>query len=167
VNKDLLLELAQRFNLRDFVETGTQSGNMFRAMQGHFDRTFTIEILGAPADLYSDFSNVNSAFMFTGSSGDRLPEILRDYKITRALFWLDAHGNQTWYKDDGNNQVLKELDAIAQYAPDSLVVIDDITFASGKFWVNDSYEFLVPSGWHEMIRLDRRVAILHQGGYSL
>src|ERR1700729_2919221 len=101
MHETLLIELARRFDLRDFVETGTNNGDMFRAMLGHFDRMFTIEIDGPPPKLLSEFFDVKNAFLFKGSSGDLLPEILQKYDIKRALFWLDAHGNQTWYKDDG------------------------------------------------------------------
>ena len=167
MNKNLLLELARHFGLRDFVETGTLIGSMLRAMSGNFDRMFTVELNGCPPELYSDFSRDKDVHFFTGSSSDLLPTILQDYNIKRALFWLDAHGNQTWYKDDGNNQVPKELEAIEKYSPNSLVVIDDITQANGKIWVNDSYEFVIPSGWQCQLRLHSRVAILHRGGYNL
>ena len=100
-----------------------------------------------------------------------LGDAIQKYKITRALFWLDAHGNETFFKDDGNNQVPKELEAITQYAPNSLVVIDDITWEKAipneetKRWVNRSYEFVVPQGWE--VKYVDRTAILHRGGYVL
>lgn len=160
-SQDLLVNLGQRFNLRDFVETGTQAGNTFRAVRESFDRAFTI-------DLGSDPDTVESGrfFTFHGSSGDRLAEILQKHDIRRALFWLDAHGNQTFYKDDGNNQVPRELDAITKYAPDSLVVVDDITLEPDGYWVNDSYHFSAPPGWRVKYDLGKRVAVLHRGGYE-
>jgi hypothetical protein len=157
-SQELLVTLGKQHNLTDFVETGTQAGNTFRAVRGSFDRAFTID-LGDPA---TDYVESEKFFFFYGSSGDRLGEILQAHNVTRALFWLDAHGNQTWYKDDGNNQVPKELEAIALYAPTSLVAIDDITYEHGEYWVNDSYRFVIPEGWHVEYDLPKRVAILHR-----
>jgi hypothetical protein len=169
-NAQRLLALAKLFDLKDFVETGTQNGSMFRAVQSQFERTLTIEIDGPPLELVEDFGNSAGIFLIKGSSGDVLGDILKKHEITRALFWLDAHGNQTFFKDDGNNQVPKELEAITQYAPNSLVVVDDVTWEKGKDgqlrrWVNSSYEFLVPEGW--FVKYVQRAAILHRGGYSL
>lgn len=180
-NRERLIRLAKLFNIRDFFETGTQGGHLFRDVQGHFDRAFTIELAdGQAPGLVAEFAGSDRVFLFTGSSGDRLGELLKEHKITRALFWLDAHGNETFFVDDGKNQVPKELAAIAQYAPDSLVVIDDVIFQNSrhwngknwtgvgskfKHWLNTSYEFVVPEGW-EVKYLDRE-AILHRGGYAL
>jgi hypothetical protein len=156
-----LITLGKKFDLKDFVETGTQKGVTFRAVRESFDRAFTIEMSEYP----DDYVEEGKYFYFRGSSGDRLAEILQTYEITRALFWLDAHGNETYYQDDGNNQVPKELDAITTHAPDSLVLVDDITFENGEYWVNTSYRFAVPSGWHATY-VGRR-AVLHRGGYSV
>jgi hypothetical protein len=156
-----LIALGKQFDLKDFVETGTQKGVTFRAVRESFDRAFTIE-MGESLD---DCVEEGKYFYFRGSSGERLAEILQTHEITRALFWLDAHGNETYYRDDGNNQVPKELDAITAHAPDSLVVVDDITFVRGERWVNTSYGFVVPSGWYATY-VGRR-AILHRGGYNL
>jgi len=163
---NLLNRLGKEFNLRDFVETGTWKGDRFRAVRGQFDRAFTIDVV---TDAPFDYVEPENYFFFKGSSGERLGEILQTYGITRALFWLDAHGNETYYVDDGKDQVPKELEVITQYAPDSLVVIDDITFAKGKYWVNTSYEFVVPQGWQVRYwpSILGRQAILHRGGYTL
>lgn len=168
-NAERLVGLAKLFNIRDFFETGTCNGALFREVEGYFDRAFTIELHGPPSRIVAEFSGSGKHFLFTGSSGDELGRILQEYKITRALFWLDAHGNQTFFNDDGNNQVYKELDAITKYAPDSLVVLDDVTWEKGKDgrvlrWVNTSYEFIPPSGWS--VKYVARVAILHRGAYS-
>ena len=94
-----------------------------------------------------------------------MAEVLEKNRITLALFWLDAHGNQTYFKDDGLNQIPQEFEAIEKWAPNSLVVVDDITHEKGKVWVNCSYEFKVPRGW--VVRYIGRLAILHRGGYVL
>jgi hypothetical protein len=159
--QNLLVNLAKQFNLRDFVETGTLSGYTFRAVREYFDRAFTIDLTEVPGDSVEQ----DRFFFFRGSSSERLGDILQTHKITRALFWLDAHGNETFYKDDGNNQIPKELEAITKYAPSSLVVIDDITLENGKRWINTSYELVIPSGWQ--VVYTSRLAILHRGDYIL
>ena len=165
VSRNVLNRLGKEFNLRDFVETGTGVGGTFRAIRESFDRAFTIELTETPRD----YVESERFFYFRGSSGERLGEILQTHKITRALILLDAHGNQTFYVDDGNDQIPKELEAVALYAPASLVVIDDITQPrpDGKYWVNDSYEFKIPDGWQGHYDLPARMAILHRGGYTL
>jgi len=159
-----IVSLAKLFDFEDFVETGTQGGHLFRVVQGYFKRAFTIEIDGPPPKLTEDFGNTGRTFLYKGSSGEMLGSILKKHDIKRALFWLDAHGNETFFKDDGNNQVPKELRAIAQYAPDSLVIVDDIRKVNGKRWVNTSYEF-DPLDWH--VVYSEGVAILHRGGYEI
>lgn len=158
-----LISFGKHFNLKDFVETGTWAGDTFRNVREHFDRAFTIDVAGVGVS--KDIVESERFFFFCGSSGERLGEILQTFKITKALFWLDAHGNETNFVDDGNNQVPKELEAITQYAPDSLVVVDDITLVRRKYWVNSSYEFKVPDGWE--VTYSGRWAIMHRGGYKL
>jgi hypothetical protein len=178
IHQKSLVSLGKKFGLKDFVETGTnfvdngQMGGTFLAVQKYFDRAFTIDLVEklSPA-LTNLFVDSDRVFLFCGSSGDRLGPILQEHKITRALFWLDAHGNETSYVDDGNNQVPRELEAITKYAPDSLVVIDDVTWAKAepehetKRWVNSSYELVIPPGWEATYV--SRWAVLHRGGYEL
>lgn len=98
-----------------------------------------------------------------------LADILQRHAITRALFWLDAHVN------DRPDQLPAEFAAIERYAPDSLVVVDDITDEGARGIVCNidtrlgfpGFPFSVPYGWQASYRLDRRAAILHRGGYSL
>ena len=163
--EQLLVDFGKSFDLRDFVETGTLIGTMFRAVQKGFDRAFTIDKEAPTPGLAAEFADSSRVFLLTGSSGDMLGDVLQKHKITRALFWLDAHGNETYYVDDGNNQVPKELAAIEKYAPDSLVVVDNVTVYKGEYWVNTSYVFTVPKGW-QVVYHDI-VAILHRGGYTL
>lgn len=164
VNIQRLLALAHLFNIKDFVETGTQNGDLFLAVEHHFDRAFTIDIDGPTPRLETKFANSNRVFLFKGSSGNELGRILQEHKITRALFWLDAHGNRTFFVDDGADQIPQELDAITRLAPDSLVVIDDVTWERGFHWVNSSYKLWIPAGWQ--VKYVGRAAILHRGEYS-
>ena len=163
--EQLLVDFGKMFDLRDFVETGTLIGTMFRAVQPGFERAFTMDINGPTPSLMEEFVKSDRVFLLAGSSGDMLGYILQKYNITRALFWLDAHGNETYYVDDGNNQVPKELAAIEKYAPDSLVLVDNVTLVAGKRWINTSYPFIVPEGWGATYY--DIIAILHRGGYQL
>lgn len=166
---ELLINLAQRFALRDFVETGTCGGDTLRAVQGAFDRMFSIEIRGINPELQADFAGTDKLWLFHGSSGELLADILQQHTVTRALFWLDAHAN------DKPDQIPAELAAIEQHAPESLVVVDDITDEGPRGIICNidsrlgfpGFPFIAPDGWHVSYRLDRRAAILHRGGYSL
>lgn len=164
-NIQRVILLQEKFNFPDFVETGTLIGTMFRGVQDRFERAFTIDLHGSTPSLVEEFGKSPRVFLLEGSSGDKLGAVLQEHKITRALFWLDAHGNETHFIDDGNNQVPKELEAIKKWAPNSLVLVDDVTHEKGRVWVNSSYLFVVPGGWQ--VRYEGRVAILHRGGYVL
>ena len=171
VHQDVLIRLGKLFDLRDFVETGTLAGYTFCAVQEYFDRAFTIDLHEPRPELRAKFAQSDRVFLFKGSSGDRLGEILNTHKIVRALFLLDAHGQETFFVNDGNNQIPKELEAINQYAPSSLIVVDDITWEKAKpqeetkRWVNTSYEFIAPKDWE--VKYVGRMAILHRGHYVL
>lgn len=67
-SQELLANLARRFDLRDFVETGTAEGNTLRAVQDYFDRLFSIEIRGVDTALLDEFP-AGKLCLYGGSSG--------------------------------------------------------------------------------------------------
>lgn len=137
-------------------------------MQDSFDRMFSIEIRGTNPALLDEFP-VGKLHLYGGSSGSLLADILQQHKITRALFWLDAHAN------DKPDQLPAELAAIECHAPESLVVVDDITDEGPRGIVCNidtrlnfpGFPFVVPDGWAVTYQFERRAAILHRGGYDL
>jgi hypothetical protein len=194
--RDLLIALGEHFDLNVLVETGTYKGNMPAACQNHFDEIWTIELSD---DLYQKaterFKNAPNVHCVHGSSGAWLPNFLPTLVWAsppsgkRVLFWLDAH----CFGDNAHTtcefQVPLELAAIAKFAPDSFVVVDDVKRLAtdcdrcsvtsfrgypchelgcpcevSHYLVDQGYPFDVP-GWQH--RFFHGVLLLHRGGYDL
>lgn len=127
--QDLFLFLAERFGIRNFVETGTFRGDTARFASKHFSRVVTIE--GAES-LYqqakrrlSDCPNIEC---LCGDSRTHLGNTLRDL-TGPSIFWLDAHwsGGET-FGEKAECPLMDELDAIYSTTSNSFTIIDDARF---------------------------------------
>jgi hypothetical protein len=168
----MLIALGHYYGLRIFVETGTYYGGTVAAVHEYFDNVYSIELDdGAFANCRKIFKDVPNVHILHGASGSVLCTLLDSLQLwyagPRALFWLDAHAFGT--DSPEGNQVPKELAAIERFAPESLVVIDDITPTGpgSSFMVNDTYPFVVPDGWRTTFVTNMSIAILHRGGYTI
>lgn len=132
VKQALLLDLAARYSLRLFVETGTSFGDMVRAMIPHFERIWSIEL---GERLYVDatdrFRDASHVHLIHGDSGRELGRLL-PHLDAPALIWLDAHFSggplrgATSARGDKDTPILEELDHILTVPePRHVVVIDD------------------------------------------
>lgn len=164
--QSLLMAMGEHFHLSDFVETGTQSGNTVAAVRRNFSRVYSIEL---NEDFYKAalvrFADVDNVHLVHGSSGDTLAPLLQRENITKALFWLDAHGEGKATAE--GDQLSKELQAIEQNSPTSLVVIDDMIKGINGYEVNFSYPFTTPPGWYETYLHNMSLLILHRGEHSM
>jgi len=89
--RKLVKEYAKRFNIKIFVETGTNKGNMIAANLDVFEKIYSIEL---DKKFYriakKRFLKNKKVDLILGESTKKLPEVLE--KISEpALFWLDAH----------------------------------------------------------------------------
>lgn len=123
----VLRELADQFELSNFVETGTHSGATVNAMRGNFKKTYSIELskefyLAA----YSWFKNDDSVSIIHGDSGVEIKAVL-DQLSGPALFWLDGHYSAgATARADKDTPILEELRHIySQTRLRHVVVIDD------------------------------------------
>jgi hypothetical protein len=120
-------EFARRYGLRSLVETGTCHGDMVAAMQGHFDRVYSIELCEPfYREVCERFKGVRNVELIQGDSARVLPGIIARLDAP-ALFWLDGHysGGDTAL-GDSITPVNEELRAI--FKPDlpaHVVLIDD------------------------------------------
>lgn len=160
----ILIDIGRLHNLKTFVETGSQVGNTISDMVGHFDNIYSIEVA---EDYYrvcvEKFKNESLVHLILGSSGEVLSSVLRDNLITEALFWLDAHGPPA----DKGNQVPSELAAIEKYAPNSIVIIDDVTDQGTV--IDRIHKFTMPSTWigYHIRNMDLAVLYPRNGRYSV
>lgn len=128
----VMLDYAQQYECRNFVETGTADGSTTAAMVPHFDSLFTIEI---DLDLYnaafSQFANEPKVKCLHGDSSDVLPDLMSQLSVP-TLFWLDGHycgGNTRGTLD---SPVVSELETVLTKAPKgSVILIDDARLFGG------------------------------------
>src|SRR5437762_3175162 len=99
---DLVLKLAERHQIKNFVETGTYYGKTAVWAAAHFEHVVTIEaskeIYDTSRTNYGEIGNLDFRF---GDSRAVLKEIVPQLDRP-ALFWLDGHwsGAETFGKDD-------------------------------------------------------------------
>lgn len=132
----LVIEHAERYNIRTLIETGTYLGDMITAAREHFDCIYSIELSEA---LYgraiTRFWGDTRLKLYHGDSAKLLPEILATIH-SPCLFWLDAHasGGDT-VRGIKVTPILEELAAIlTHHIANHVVLIDD---ARGFVGAND------------------------------
>lgn len=133
--RNILIDYAQRFGTKLFIETGTYKGDTVKAMLASrlFDQIHTI-------DIYEDrvqnakrrFASFENVFCWHGDSGAMMRTMIGGMHGP-VLFWLDAHhsGKQIARKKGLiETPIIKELQAVLDYADAerSVVLIDDARY---------------------------------------
>ena len=110
------LELAEKYNCKIFIETGTQSGENISLVSKHFDKCFSIEIDEGWFNMAMENNKDNdNVYLYHGCSSVGLSEILEDIDEPYIIF-LDAH----WWNTPDNklinnyNPILEEFSAISK-----------------------------------------------------
>ena len=123
---NVLLQLAEKHNMKTFVETGTYSGEMVKYMNDNykFSRIYSIELsLRLYARAFKLFQDQQHITILQGDSGEQLRHL--DLRKP-ALFWLDAHYScGCTARGKKITPILEELDAILSPI-DHVIVIDDL-----------------------------------------
>jgi len=145
--KHEMLVLAQRYDAKTFVETGTHLGEtvLFMASSGHFDRIHTVEISDelfacTKKVLDEGFAekhsiDIRNIVFWHGDTVDCLPQILKRTE-ERCVFWLDAHsaGDGRELSDLGDCVLTQELEAIGRHPiKDHVIAIDDMSYCRDGF----------------------------------
>ncbi|MFY0652180.1 MAG: hypothetical protein JXQ96_09115 [Cyclobacteriaceae bacterium] len=124
--EELILQMKTKFNIEEFIETGTYKGNTCIWATRHFDTVQTIENSKIIFDKYADklgkYNNIKRHF---GNSSELLKEVIDSNKT--QVFWLDAHwcGGDT-YGDDDECPLLEELDLLKNNTHEnSIILVDD------------------------------------------
>lgn len=91
INKELVKTLAEKFSIKNFIETGTYLGGTTVWASNVFPVVHTIEI---SEEIYKQtsrkYKNVSNISFHLGDSKDVLPNIIPKIQGT-TLFWLDGH----------------------------------------------------------------------------
>ena len=91
INKELVKTLAKKFEIKNFIETGTYLGGTSVWASGIFPTVHTVEfseeIYKTTSTKFKDVKNITFHF---GNSKDVLPQVIPTIKGS-TLFWLDGH----------------------------------------------------------------------------
>ena len=127
VKQRVLIEYAQKYNLKILVETGTCFGDMVAAMRDRFEHIYSIEL-----STYLHEKNVRRfkkdthITLIQGDSGVELKKVVG--KIQQpALFWLDGHYSAGYTaKGDKDTPICEELNYVLNAkVRGHIVIIDD------------------------------------------
>ncbi len=124
-----------------FVETGSASGGSIKEAARYFDICHTIELNEGRQIVDESLTNVH---WHNGNTIEVLPEIVSElvrYKesldtphFRYAMFFLDAHwdGDKPEGEETKDCYLLEELEAIAPYDQNSIIIIDDARLFMGN-----------------------------------
>lgn len=145
----LVKELRSKFNLLNFVETGTHEGETSFFFSGIFDWVFTCDVRDYPKRAHFYFKD-NIVYEVMDS-----PEFLRKHLAQiseHSIFFLDAHWEKRW-------PLREELQVIFSRCELPIVLIDDFDVGHGLSY--DTYQGkkldfdyikdLIPSTYHSFM----------------
>lgn len=140
--KEHILLGYKRPGMTQFVETGTNQGDMLDAVRGHFDDIYSVELdnakYAAAVERFHDDSRVH---LYHGDSGQQMRHILTHIH-SPTLFWIDAHGSP--FNLD-NSPVREELHAIFNHrVQNHVILIDD----ARHFTLGDLREIEATARYH-------------------
>lgn len=139
IHKELALELAKKYKLTNFVETGTHVGATAKWASKHFKQVYTLEcndtyLLKARASC----EGINNIKFFHGASDTSLFGQIIDRLKEPTLFWLDAHWSRdlVWKRPIIICPVLAEILTINRKikVPHAIMVDDYRLFGEQKGW---------------------------------
>jgi hypothetical protein len=123
---EIILELKEAYRIKNFIETGTYSGDTAYWASQVFEQVLTIEysqfIYEKAAQKYTHINNIE--FLY-GDTRQQLSNIIQDLN-TPSLFWLDAHwsGGLTYGETD-QCPLIEEIEIINNSDHEHFIFIDD------------------------------------------
>jgi hypothetical protein len=150
-------QYADRFGLRNFVETGTYMGDMTHAVRDRFDKIVTVELdSGFCKAARWRLRKLSHVTVIEGDSSTVLPQILQATSEP-CLFWLDAHySGWPTSKSESDTPIVRELEVILDHpVREHVVLIDDACCFTG----DDDYPSI--SHLHDFATTRRSDMTLH------
>lgn len=140
--RKVITEYGKKYNIGEFVETGSFLGDTADTMKKHFRKVFTIELQPElAAGCMERFRNDPNVMVYQGNSSEVLTEIMNKLE-SETLFWLDAHyssefqlGNQyiKTARGDKSTPIVQELAIILKDGlKQNVILIDDARLFIGK-----------------------------------
>jgi hypothetical protein len=117
--------LAQKFAIRQFIETGTSGGDGAAWAAKVFPSVTTVEINGEFRQAaMRKYGHLSSITFLLGDSIKVLPQVVPGLKGP-AFFWIDAHCGGGNFGPEDYCPLLKELEIIATSPHPHFIFIDD------------------------------------------
>jgi len=122
-----IIKYAKKYNITNFVETGTYLGETIELTKKHFNKIYSIEL---GKKLYKNakknFAKNKKIKIYYGDSALILPKLIKKIN-SRSLFWLDAHHSMgITSKGTTETPILKELKSISRdKIKNHVILVDD------------------------------------------
>jgi len=135
IPRNKTLELMDKFDIKNFIETGTHIGLTARWASLHFETVSTIE---RNAYYYqkakSMLKSCPNVALYLGDSSDILRHVLRKTNNGLALVWLDAHWSRdlVYEKPEVICPVLRELEILRKDGRNHVIIVDDARLFGNK-----------------------------------
>jgi len=130
VKLSAIMYLGDSIGATCLVETGAFLGDTVRALQGRFQRLYSIELAESLAlPLQVEFASDPSIRIVIGDSGKKLADVLPELDGP-AVFWLDAHYSGGVTVGDGTVPIFAEIDLIRTMSrhPHAILIDDMVDF---------------------------------------
>lgn len=133
LKQTILKHYAQEYKLSILVETGTYRGEMVEAMEGMFEKIFSIELSEAYAEKAQRyFRGRDKIKIIQGDSGDVIEELIKEI-VQPTLFWLDGHYSaDDTARGKKSTPIMEELTHILHAKDMQHVILIDDARAFGK-----------------------------------
>jgi len=136
IPKNLVLSLKDKYNVKNFIETGTYQGQTSLWASNHFEKVLTIE---ASKKMYDTCLKIfqnnkkDNVYLYHGTSNEILSKdnLEIDYKHHSTIFWLDSYWTgQGSFGDHLIHPLLEEIRLITQSTSEHFIFIDDLSLFS-------------------------------------
>jgi hypothetical protein len=154
------LELAKKYSISIFVETGCQDGYSLKILHSHFDKIYSCDIQAhyvTNAKLYNiEHNNIEIVHM---DGADHLEYLIENDKLNNNNFILYSDGHHI-KNELGNTTEINELNVLIKYGIKPFIIFHDFKnpnhheFKYDTFTIGDNDINLIKSKLDECYGLD-------------
>lgn len=157
---NFIKKLAQKNNIKIFIETGTYLGETTNSLSKYFEKIYTFEISKELTVMAKKrFKKQSHIEVINEDSGEGLPKLLQ--KIDKkTIFWLDGHFSEGAIyskKNDLNTPIIKEMIAIFE---------SKIKNLNNIILIDDAFEFDGTRGYPTLEEL-KKIIYTYKNNYNI
>lgn len=129
----VLREYGAKYNLRTFIETGTNRGDTPWFLKHNFERLYTIELSDELYEAaWKRLADAPNIMCLHGDSTERLPDALASFEGP-ALVWLDGHHSGPGTAHGKlDTPIVQELEALFADGRKHVILVDDARIFDGQ-----------------------------------